>query len=152
MTTDAAAPAPSTPPPPPPYGPPLSLEAAKRVMAAAEAEAKANGWPMAIAILDSTGHLLLFEKLDQANLGAVSLAQRKAQCAASFRRPTKVFEDILTNAPGGTRLLSLAPEIITVEGGLPLLVNGAVVGAIGVSGMQSFQDGQVAAAGARALA
>jgi glc operon protein GlcG len=151
MTTDAAAPAPST-PPPPPYGPPLSLEAAKRVMAAAEAEARANGWPMAIAIVDSSCHLVLFEKLDQANLGAVSLAQRKAHCSAAFRRPTKVFEDIITNAPGGTRVLSLAPEIVTVEGGLPLLVNGAVVGAIGVSGMQSSHDGQVAAAGARALA
>jgi len=149
MTFDAAARAPTPPQAPPPYGPPLSLEAAKRVMAAAEAEAKANGWPMAIAILDSTGHLVLFEKLDQANLGAVALAQRKAQCAVSFRRATKVFEEIITTAPGGARLLSLGPELVTVEGGVPLLDNGAVVGSIGVSGMQSFQDGQVALAGAR---
>jgi glc operon protein GlcG len=150
MSNETSAPTPSA-PPPPPYGPPLSLEAAKRVMAAAESEAKANGWPMAIAILDSTSHLVMFQKLDQANLGAVLLAQRKAECSAKFRRSTKVFEEIITTSPGGARLLSLGPELITVEGGLPLFVDGAVVGAIGVSGMQSFQDGQVAAAGARAL-
>jgi glc operon protein GlcG len=148
MTTDA----PRSPQAPPPYGTPLSLDAARRVMAAAEAEAAANGWPMAIAIVDSTGHLVLFQKLDQTNLGAVALAQRKAEAAALFRRSTKVFEDIITSAPGGVRLLSLGPELVAVEGGVPLLDGGAVVGAIGVSGMQSAQDGQVAAAGARALA
>jgi glc operon protein GlcG len=143
----------ATPPPaptsPPPYGPPLSLEAAKRVMAAAEAEAVANGWPMVIAIFDSTGHLAMLHRLDQSNLGAVGLAQRKAETAVRFRRATKVFEEIV--AGGGTRLLSVADDIITLEGGLPLLAGGLVVGAIGVSGMQSHQDGQVAAAGARAL-
>jgi glc operon protein GlcG len=120
-------------------------------MAAAEAEAKANGWPMAIAIVDTGGHLVLFEKLDQTNLGAVAIAQRKAAAAAMFRRATKVFEDVVTTAPGGIRLLSLGPDFVAVEGGVPLLEGGAVVGAIGVSGMQSAQDGQVAAAGARIL-
>jgi glc operon protein GlcG len=143
----------ATPPPapasPPPYGPPLSLEVAKRVMAAAEAEAVANGWPMVIAIFDSTGHLAMLHRLDQSNLGAVALAQRKAETAVRFRRATKVFEEIV--AGGGTRLLSVADDIITLEGGVPLLAGGLVVGAIGVSGMQSHQDGQVAAAGARAL-
>ena len=148
MTADA----PRPPHAPPPYGPPLSLDAARRVMAAAEAEAVANGWPMAIAVVDSTGHLVLFQKLDQANLGSVALAQRKAEAAALFRRSTKVFEDIIATAPGGVRLLSLGPDLVPNEGGVPLLASGAVVGAIGVSGMQSTQDGQVAAAGARALA
>jgi uncharacterized protein GlcG (DUF336 family) len=119
-------------------------------MAAAEAEARANGWPMAIAIVDSAGHLVLFEKLDQTNLGAVAFAQRKAEAAAMFRRATKIFEDVVA-APGGVRLLSLGPELVAVEGGVPLLDGGALVGAIGVSGMQSLQDGQVAAAGARVL-
>jgi uncharacterized protein GlcG (DUF336 family) len=144
--------APRAPQAPPPYGPSLSLETARRVMAAAEAEAKANGWPMAIAIVDTGGHLVLFQKLDQANLGAVAISQRKAEAAAMFRRSTKVFEDVVTTAPGGIRLLSLGPDFVAVEGGVPLLEGGAVVGAIGVSGMQSTQDGQVAAAGARALA
>jgi uncharacterized protein GlcG (DUF336 family) len=119
-------------------------------MAAAEAEARANGWPMAIAIADSTGHLVLFQKLDQTNLGAVAIAQRKAEATVMFRRATKVFEDVVM-APGGVRLLSIGPELIAVEGGVPLLEGGLLVGAIGVSGMQSTQDGQVAAAGARAL-
>jgi glc operon protein GlcG len=149
MSQDTQAPRP--PQAPPPYGLSLTLETARHVMAAAEAEAKANGWPMAIAIVDASGHLVLFQKLDQTNLGAVAIAQRKAEAAAMFRRSTKVFEDVVTTAPGGIRLLSLGPDFVAVEGGVPLLVGGAVVGAIGVSGMQSAQDGQVAAAGARAL-
>jgi glc operon protein GlcG len=147
MTSEDKRPAP--PAPPPPYGPPLSLALAKRVMAAAEAEANANGWPMVIAILDSTGHLAMLHRLDQANLGAVALAQRKAQTAIDFRRPTKIYEDMI--GAGGLRLLSVAAELIALEGGVPLVAAGQVVGAIGVSGMQSFQDGQVATAGARAL-
>jgi uncharacterized protein GlcG (DUF336 family) len=137
---------------PPRYGPPISLARARVVMAAAEAEASANGWPMVIAILDSTGHLKLLQRLDQANLGAVALAQRKAEAAIKFRRSTKVLEDMLVagGAPG-LRMLSMGSELIAVEGGLPLIEQGEVVGAIGVSGMQSTQDGQVASAGARAL-
>lgn len=149
MSQDAQAP--RSPQAPPPYGPSLSLETARRVMAAAEAEAKANGWPMAISIVDAGGHLVLFQKLDQTNLGAVAISQRKAEAAAMFRRATKVFEDVVTTTPGGVRLLSLGPDFVAVEGGVPLLEGGAVVGAIGVSGMQSAQDGQVALAGARAL-
>jgi glc operon protein GlcG len=143
-----SAPAPG---PPPPYGPPIPLETAKRVMAAAEAEALANGWPMVIAIFDSAGQLVLLHRLDQANLGAVDLAQRKAQTAVRFRRPTKVYEDIIVAGGAGLRLLSAASDLIALEGGVPLLQGGAVVGSIGVSGMQSSQDGQVARAGARVL-
>jgi uncharacterized protein GlcG (DUF336 family) len=122
------------------------------VVAAAEAEAKANGWPMAIAVVDSSATLVLFEKLDQTNLGAAAVAVRKAETSLKFRRATKVFEDAVTTAPGGIRLLSLGPDVIAVEGGVPLLDGGVIVGAIGVSGMQSAQDGQVALAGARVLA
>jgi uncharacterized protein GlcG (DUF336 family) len=131
---------------PPQYGPPISLELAKRVASAAEARANANGWPVVIAIFDSTGHLTLLHRLDQSNLGAVELAQRKAETSVRFRRPTKVYEDLV--ASGGVRLLSVASDIITLEGGLPLIQNGFVIGSIGVSGVTSIEDGQVAAAGA----
>jgi uncharacterized protein GlcG (DUF336 family) len=106
---------------------------------------------MAIAIVDCAGHLVLFQKLDQTNLGAIAVAQRKAECAAKFRRSTKVFEDVVTSGPIGVRLLSIGPDLVAVEGGVLLMEGGAVVGAIGASGMQSSQDGQVALAGARAL-
>src|SRR5688500_17607201 len=116
---------------PPEYGSPISLEQAKRVASAAEACATESGWPVVIAIVDSTGHLALLHRLDQSNLGAVELAQRKAQTAVRFRRATKVFEDIV--AAGGMRVLSIASDVISLEGGLPLLVDGRVVGSIGVS-------------------
>ncbi len=134
---------------PPPYGPPISLESAKRVVAAAEAFARSKGWPVVIAIFDSGGHLKLLHRLDQSNLAAVELAQRKAKTAVSFRRPTKAFEEIV--AGGGLRLLSIASEVVALEGGVPLFENGAVVGSIGVSGMSSPEDGEVAAAGVAAL-
>jgi glc operon protein GlcG len=134
---------------PTPYGAPISLTDAARVAEAARLAAAANGWPMVIAIFDSTAHLVLLHRMDQANLGAIAFAQRKAETAVRFRRSTKAYEDLL--AGGGLRLLSVAADIITIEGGLPLLQNGVVVGSIGVSGMTSTQDGEVAAAGARAL-
>ena len=134
---------------PPQYGPPITLEAAKRVANAAQAFANQQGWPVVIAVFDSTGHLAVLLRCDQANLGAVELAQRKAETAVRFRRPTKVFEEIV--AGGGMRLLSVAADIITLEGGIPLLQDGFVIGSIGVSGMASGDDAQVAQAGARAL-
>jgi glc operon protein GlcG len=136
---------------PPAYGPPISLAAARRVMFAAEGEADAHGWRMVIAILDSGGNLVMLHRADQANLGAIEISQRKAASAVNFRRPTKVFEDALAGGGAGLRMLAFAPELLPVEGGVPLIDNGLVVGAIGVSGMQSFQDAQVAAAGARVL-
>jgi uncharacterized protein GlcG (DUF336 family) len=131
------------------YGPPISLEAAKRVVAAAEAFAKARHWAVVIAVCDSTRNLAVLHRLDQSHLGAVELAQRKAQTAVRFRRPTKAFEDII--AGGGVRLLSVADAIIALEGGLPLVQNGLVVGSIGVSGLTSPEDAQVAQAGVDAL-
>jgi len=104
---------------------------------------------MVIAIFDSTGHLVLLHRIDQSNLGAVALAQRKAETSVRFRRATKVFEEMVAN--GGMRLLSIASDIMAIEGGLPLLQGGLVVGSIGVSGMSSEQDALVASAGARAL-
>lgn len=134
----------------PQYGSPISLDLAKRVMAAAEAEAQAHQWPMSIVIVDSAGHLVALYKMDQANLGSVRLAQAKAETAVYFRRATKVFEDAIAGGGLGLRLLT-SPAHCAIEGGLPLLVDGQVVGAIGVSGMQSTQDAQVAAAGANVL-
>jgi uncharacterized protein GlcG (DUF336 family) len=147
--TDQAPPAAAPAGIPLPYGAPLTLEAATRVVQAAEAFAKTKGWPVVIAVFDSTGHLSVLHRLDQANLGAIELAQRKAQTAIRFRRPTKVYEDIV--AGGGMRVLSASSELITLEGGIPLVKDGVVVGSIGVSGMTSGEDGEVAAAGARAL-
>ena len=132
--------------PPPPYGAPMSLDAAKKVMAAAEAEAKKNNTPMAIAILDTTGSLLMFQKLDSTQTGSVEVAIAKAKTALEFRRPTKAFQDAL--ASGGANLRVLTIPVVAIEGGLLLLDNGKVVGAIGVSGGTPDQDSQVAIAGA----
>lgn len=135
---------------PPSYGPPIALADARRVMAAAEDEAERRGWPMVIAIVDSTGHLVMLHKMDQAQLGSVAVAQAKAETAVNFRRPTRAFQDMVTEGGAGLRMLSMS-GVSALEGGLPLMVGGEVVGAIGVSGMQSNQDAEVARAGAAAL-
>jgi glc operon protein GlcG len=137
-------------PNPPRYGVPISLEAAKRVVAAAEAEALAHQWPMVIAVVDSGGHLVILHRMDHAQLGSVAVAQLKAETAVNFRRSTKVFEEAVGMGGIGLRILSM-PGVCALEGGLPLMSGGEVVGAIGVSGMQSTQDAQVATAGAHAL-
>jgi glc operon protein GlcG len=140
-----------TPPPlPPPYGAPIHLDQARLVAEAAEREAVAQGWPMAIAIVDSGGHLVLFHRLPQTQLGSVPIAIAKAETAVNFRRPTKAFEDALAGGGQGLRLVT-APGLVALEGGLPIMQRGEVIGAIGVSGMQSTQDAQVAQAGAAAL-
>jgi uncharacterized protein GlcG (DUF336 family) len=119
-------------------------------MAAAEAEAERRDWPMVIAIVDSTGHLVMLHRMDQAQLGSVAIAQAKAETAVNFRRSTKAFQDVLAEGGAGLRVLSMS-GVSAVEGGLPLMVKGEVVGAIGVSGMQSGQDGEIARAGVAAL-
>jgi glc operon protein GlcG len=119
-------------------------------MAAAEREALANQWPMAIAIVDSTGHLVLFQRLDQTQLGSMTVSVAKAMTAINFRRPTKVFEEAMAAGGAGWRLATM-PGVTALEGGTPIVVNGQVIGAIGVSGMLSTQDAQVAAAGLAAL-
>jgi glc operon protein GlcG len=146
--TASAQQAPS-PPPIAPYGTPLGLEAAKKVMAAAEAEAVKNNWAMAIVILDSTGHMVMLHKLDNTQYGSLMAAEDKAVSAINYRRPSKVFEDLV--AQGGIGLRSLALRGASpLEGGIPINVDSKIVGAIGVSGGTSVQDGQVAKAGADA--
>lgn len=127
----------------------LTLADAKRVAAAAAQEAKRNDWSVVIAIVDDAGLLVYLERLDGVQPASCDIAQHKARAAALFRRPTKALEE--TVAGGRVALLSL-PHITPVEGGVPLLHEGQVVGAIGVSGVQSFEDGMVATAGANALA
>jgi uncharacterized protein GlcG (DUF336 family) len=150
--TMATASAQQPPPAPPttPYGPPIALEAAKKVMAAAEADAIKNNWGMAIAIVDSTGHLVMLHRLDNTQYGSIAVAEDKARSALDFRRPTKVFEGLVAQGGMNLRLLALRGAS-PLEGGIPLMLDGKIVGAIGVSGAASNQDGQVAQAGADAM-
>jgi glc operon protein GlcG len=122
----------------------LTLDAAKQMADGARSEAQANGWKMVIAIVDDAGELLYLERMDGAQLGSLMVAQQKAQTAARFRRSTKVFEDAIA---GGRSVILSLPGVLPVEGGLPILVDGQVVGAIGASGGSSTEDGAVAAAG-----
>jgi uncharacterized protein GlcG (DUF336 family) len=133
-----------------PYGAPISLDQAKKVLAGAEAEAQKNSWNVVIAILDSGGHLVLLQRLDNTQFASVEVAQQKAYSAVAFRRPTKVFQDGVAAGGEGLRILKLAGAT-PVEGGLPLIVEGKLVGSIGVSGVTSQQDNQIAKAGADAL-
>jgi glc operon protein GlcG len=133
-------------PPTTPYGPPISLDAAKKVMAAAEAEATKNNWPMAIVVLDSTGHPLMLHRLDNTQYGSIRVAEDKAQTALDFRRPSKVFEDLVAQGGLGMRTLGLRGAT-PIEGGFPIIVDGKIIGAIGASGGTAPQDGQVAKAG-----
>ena len=132
---------------PNPYGSPINGENAKRIAAAALAEARKNNWNMAAAIVDPAGDLVYFEKLDGTQAASVNIAQDKARSAARFKRPTKALQDVLAAGGEGLRLLALQGAV-PVEGGLPILMDGKIVGAIGVSGGTSPQDGQCAKAGA----
>jgi glc operon protein GlcG len=137
------------PPPPPPFGPPINLEDAKKVAAAAVAEvAKAGSTPDSIAIVDHGGFLIHFERMDNASLATVEIAIEKARSAALFRRPTKVFEDALA---GGRNAILALHGAVPIEGGVPIISSGKIVGAIGASGGTAPQDGQVAKAGADAI-
>jgi glc operon protein GlcG len=145
----AQQPAAPSPPPTTPYGSPISLDAAKKAMAAAEAEAVKNNWPMAIVILDSTGHTVMIHKLDNTQYGSIRVAEDKAHTALDFRRPSKVFEDLVAQGGIGMRTLGLRGAT-PIEGGFPIIVDGKIIGAIGASGGTAPQDGQVAKAGADA--
>jgi glc operon protein GlcG len=135
----------------PPYGPPITLDQAKRAMAAAELEAAKNSWQVAITILDSGGNLVMFHKFDNAQLSAIAVSEGKARTSLQFKRPSKVLDDAIAAGGAGMRLLALK-DITPLEGGLPVIVDGKIIGAIGVSGALSSQDVQVAKAGADALA
>ena len=127
----------------------LSLADAKTIAAAASAKAVAEGWTVVIAIHDNGGNLIYLERADGTQLGSILVAQEKSRTALRFKRPTKALEDAVLS--GRVHMMSL-PGITSVEGGLPVIVDGEIVGSIGVSGVQSSQDGHVAAAGAAAVA
>ncbi len=128
--------------------PVLALPDAKRIAAAAEAEAHQNGWRVVIAVVDDGGHLLYLQRSHDTQFGCVETAICKASAAVAFQRPTKVSEDAVQSG----RLIHLAlPGVIPAEGGVPLEIDGVIVGGLGISGVRSFQDGQIAAAGAAAL-
>jgi glc operon protein GlcG len=126
----------------------ITLDDAKKAMAAAESEARKNNWNVAIAILDAGGHPILFQKMDDTQIGSVNIALGKAKTAVHFKRPTKAMEDIVA----GGRMAFLAVEGITpIQGGLPVVVDGKVIGSVGVSGVQSSQDEQIAQAAVNVL-
>ena len=122
----------------------LTLEDAKQIAAAAEAEALKNKWAVTIAVLDDGGNLLCLQRLDDAPLGSIAVAQEKARTALLFKKPTKAIEEIVA---GGRIVMLTLPGATPIEGGLPLLNKGQIIGAIGVSGVQSSQDAQIAGAG-----
>jgi glc operon protein GlcG len=126
----------------------LTLEAAKKIAAAAEGEAQKNKWNVVIAVVDDGGHLIYLQRMDGTQTGSIDVAMRKAHTAMSFKRPTKVFEDAI--AGGRNALIALGA--LPLEGGLPISAGGQVIGAIGVSGVTSQQDGQIAKAGADSAA
>jgi uncharacterized protein GlcG (DUF336 family) len=142
----------AAPPPPVPsdYGMPITTEQAKIAAAAAVAEAVKNGWRMAIAVVEPSGDLVYFEKIQGTQYASVPIAQHKARAAATFRRLTKSFEERVGGGASGVPLLTL-DNIIASDGGVPIVVGGKVIGAIGASGGTGAQDGQTATAGARAL-
>ena len=156
-TVFAQQPAPAPPPaapaapaavPPPDYGAPINNEQAKAVAAAAFAEAKKNNWRMAFTIVGPAGELVYFEKMDGTQMASTEIAQGKARTAAFYRRPTKVFAD--QYAAGNTTFLTFPQPPVASEGGVPITLNGKIIGAIGASGGTGQQDGMAAAAGASA--
>lgn len=126
----------------------LTLDDAKKIAVGAEAEAKRNEWPVVIVIVDDGGHLLHLQRLDNTQYGSINVAIEKARAAIAFRRPTKIWEENIVQ--GQLRYLNL-PGTLPIEGGLPIAINGQFVGAVGVSGVRSFQDAQIAQAGIDAL-
>jgi uncharacterized protein GlcG (DUF336 family) len=132
------------------YGAPISLDAAKKAVAASMAESKKNNWTMAVAVVDPGGALIYFERQDATQTGSAVVAVDKAVSAVTYKRPTKVFEDIVSGGGNGLRILGLRGAV-PIEGGIPIVMDGKVVGAIGASGGSAQQDGMVAKAGIEAL-
>jgi glc operon protein GlcG len=135
----------------PQYGANVNHEQARKALAGAIAEARKQNLPMAVAIVDNAGQLVAFERMDNTQTGSIGVSQDKAASAAMYRRPTKVFQDVLAAGGVGLRVLTLRGAN-AVEGGVPLMVDGKIIGAIGVSGGSSEQDGVVAKGGIDALA
>jgi uncharacterized protein GlcG (DUF336 family) len=133
----------------PPYGPPIALETAKKVMAAAEAEAQKLNIQVAIAILDAGGQLVMMHKFDNTQYASIDVSAGKARTALNFKRPSKDIQDAVTGGGAGLRLVGIK-DVVAIEGGLPIVADGKVIGAIGVSGGLAGQDTQVASAGVAA--
>jgi len=133
-----------------PLGPSVSLETAKKAVGAALAETRKNGWLMAAAVVSPAGVLVYYEKMDNTQLGSAEVAIEKARSAALYKRPTKAFQDALAGGGVGLRVLALKGAV-PVEGGLPIIIDGKLVGAIGLSGDTSEHDGVCAAAGLAAI-
>lgn len=125
----------------------MTLEAAKQIAAAAEAEARKNNWNVVICVIDDGANLVYLQRMDETQIGSIDVAINKAKSSVKFKRPTKAFEDALK---GGRQAILGLPGALPVEGGLPLTYEGKIIGAIGVSGVQSFEDAQIAKAGADA--
>ena len=134
----------------PQYGNNITLDQARRAIAAAEAEAKRNNWPVAIAVVDTAGMLVAFQRTDNTQTGSIMAAQDKAVSSAMYRRPTKAFQDAVAGGGAGLRSLNLRGAS-AVDGGIPLAIDGKIIGAIGVSGVTADQDAQVARAGVDGL-
>jgi len=130
-----------------PYGPPVTLDVAKKAAAAALAEARKNHWLMVVAVVDPSGTLVYYEKMDNVQTGSANVAINKARSAALYKRPSKLLQDNLASGGAGLRVMALEGAV-PVEGGVPLMSDGKIIGAIGVSGDTSEHDGQCAQAGA----
>lgn len=126
----------------------LTLDAAKKIAVAAEAEARKNNWNVVIAVVDDGGHLVYLQRIDGTQTGSIDVAIGKARTSAAFKRPTKVFDELAKTRPSIT---SISPNAVLLEGGVPVVVGGQLVGAVGVSGVTSQQDAQIAEAGIAAL-
>jgi len=126
----------------------LTLDAAKKIAVAAEAEARKNNWNVVIAVVDDGGHLIYLQRIDGTQTGSIDVAIGKARTSAAFKRPTKVFDELAKTRPSIT---SISPNAVLLEGGVPVMVGGQMVGAVGVSGVTSQQDAQIAEAGIAAL-
>ena len=135
---------------PKPYGPGVAVENAKKIAAVALAEARKNNWFMAVAVVDPSGTLVYYEKMDNTQTGSADVAIAKARTAALYKRPSKVFQDMVAGGGSGLRILGL-PNAVPIEGGVPLVIDGKIVGAIGVSGDSADHDSICAQAGADAL-
>jgi uncharacterized protein GlcG (DUF336 family) len=135
---------------PNPYGAAIDIANAKTVAAAALAEAQKNGWREIVAIVDAGGELVYLERMDGTQTASITLAIEKARSAVRFKRPTKAFEEALASGGAGIRFLGF-PGVLPSDGGVPIVMDGKIVGAIGVSGATGAQDGQCANAGASAV-
>ncbi len=140
----------TTQPQSPTYGASITLDQARKISAAAQAEAQRNGWLMVVSIMDPGGHLVLLERMDHGQFGSVQVAQDKARSAVAFRRPTKAFHDMVAAGGDGVRMLVMSGAV-PIDGGLPIMLGNVVIGGIGISGGNSAQDGQVAQAGLATL-